>query len=206
MIFINCLRVINTRTCLRLVFISVVVIAANATNFMAAAAYANTRDEVAPWAALRNGAIVLLRHANAPGVGDPAGFKLGDCGTQRNLDAQGREQARGIGARFRSLGITVGAVKTSQWCRTKETAELAFPGMPREEPAFNSFFDTPAQQAAQTVAARAQLLQWKGPGALVVVTHQVNITAITGVTPASGEGVVMQREGDALKVVGRLTP
>jgi phosphohistidine phosphatase SixA len=169
-------------------------------------ALADDSSAAAAWAALGKGAIVLLRHANAPGVGDPPGFKLDDCATQRNLDAAGREQALGIGSTFKSRNVKVGAVYTSQWCRCIDTAELAFPGLHRQDSAFNSFFENRTNEPAQTTAARAKLLAWRGPGALVVVTHQVNISALTGLTPTSGEGVVLQRAGGALKVVGRITP
>ncbi|MGC5198741.1 histidine phosphatase family protein, partial [Aphanothece microscopica] len=133
----------------------------------------------AAWAVLREGGLVLFRHAIAPGGGDPAGMRLGDCATQRNLDAEGRAQARRIGDAFRAQAAPVGAVLTSRWCRTRETADLAFPGLARDEPAFDSFFADRRTADAQTAAARDILLDWTGPGALVVVTHQVNITALT---------------------------
>jgi len=171
----------------------------------ASAASAAIADDDA-WRTLHGGAIVLLRHATAPGVGDPQGFMLGDCRTQRNLDAKGRAEATRIGDAFRARGITVDAVLSSQWCRTHETAELAFPGRTKDEPAFNSFFDDAANDATQTAAARALLLGWRGPGVLVVVSHQVNITALTGLFPGSGEGIVVARDGGALKVVGRIDP
>jgi phosphohistidine phosphatase SixA len=158
------------------------------------------------WRALAQGAIVLFRHALAPGTGDPAGFRLGECATQRNLDAAGRAQAGRIGEAFRSRGIAVGQVLTSQWCRSRETAELAFPGQVRDAPVFNSFFDARAEGPRQTKAARPLLAGWQGPGALVVVTHQVNITALTGIFPASGEGVVLRSRDGALEVVGRIRP
>ena len=94
----------------------------------------------AAWAALQDCAIVLFRHANAPGGGDPPGLRIGDCSTQRNLDDAGRALARRIGEQFRDRRVRVGAVLTSQWCRTRETAELAFPGQTRDDPTFNSFF------------------------------------------------------------------
>ncbi len=150
------------------------------------------------WAELaRPGAIVLFRHATAPGVGDPPGFKADDCATQRNLDDRGRAEARRLGERFRSRKIQVGAVLSSQWCRTRETARLAFGSQARDEPAFNSFFRL-SQEASdvQTARARAVLADWRGPGALVVVTHQVNITALAGVGTASAQGVVVRRGAD----------
>ncbi len=164
------------------------------------------RHAAADWDILRAGGVVLFRHAIAPGSGDPPGMRLGDCATQRNLDAAGRAQARRIGEAFRAAGVEVGAVLTSAWCRARETAELAFPGQVRPEPAFDSFFDDRTEEPARTAAARRLLLAWQGPGALVAVTHQVNITALTGVFPASGEGIVLRREGTALAVAGRLRP
>jgi phosphohistidine phosphatase SixA len=173
----------------------------------AATALARAQADAGPaWDALRQGAVLLVRHANAPGMGDPAGFQLGDCRTQRNLDRTGREQARRLGDQFASRRIAVGAVLASQWCRTKDTAELAFPNRVREEAAFNSFFDDGTRQPAQTAAALDILKRWKGPGALVVVTHQVNVTALTGVVPASGEGVVVRSTADGIEVVGRVAP
>ncbi|MBS7791376.1 histidine phosphatase family protein [Roseococcus sp. SDR] len=163
-------------------------------------------DDAAAWAALRGGAIVLFRHAHAPGGGDPGGMRLGDCATQRNLDATGRAQAVRIGQALREAGVAVGAVLTSQWCRTRETADLAFPGRATEEPAFNSFFADRRTGPAQTEAARALLLGWNCPGTLFVSTHQVNITGLTRIVPASGEGVVLRREGEELVVVGRIRP
>lgn len=168
-------------------------------------ARAQADGEVA-WQALGQGAVLLVRHANAPGVGDPADFKLGDCRTQRNLDQTGREQARRLGEQFVSRHIAVGAVLASQWCRTKETAELAFPSRVREDASFNSFFDDSTSQPAQTAAALNTLRRWKGPGALVVVTHQVNITALTGVVPTSSEGVVVRSNSNGIEVVGRVVP
>lgn len=163
-------------------------------------------SEAAAWAALREGGIVLFRHANAPGGGDPPGMRLDDCTTQRNLDETGRAQSRRIGDAFRSRAIAVGAVLTSQWCRARETAELAFPGRKRDETAFNSFFGDTSKGPAQTAAARRILADWRGPGALVVTTHQVNIAALTGISPASREGVVVKVENGAVSVVGRLMP
>ena len=158
------------------------------------------------WAA-PDGAVILFRHANAPGVGDPENFRLGDCSTQRNLDAAGREQAKEIGQRLRADGVTVGKVLSSQWCRTLETAGLAFADVQvAESPAFNSFFGQPERNSPQTASALTTLNQWKGPGVLVVVTHQVNITALTGLVPRPGEGVVVKPARNTLKVLGRLVP
>ncbi len=161
------------------------------------------------WAELRKpGAIVLIRHALAPGVGDPPGMRIGDCATQRNLSDEGRAQARRLGEQFREQGVRVGQVISSQWCRTRETARLAFGNAVRDEPAFNSFFGKDgAAREAQTARARELLARWKGPDTLVVVTHQVNITALTGLGAASGEAVVLARDAQGgWKVQGSFTP
>jgi phosphohistidine phosphatase SixA len=150
--------------------------------------------------------IILFRHTYAPGVGDPPEFQLRDCATQRNLDETGRAQARRLGQSLQARGIKVSKVLTSQWCRCKETAQLAFAEQPQvqieENAIFNSFFSRPEQQAGATGAARALLSSWRGPGVLVVVTHQVNITALTGVAPQSGDGVLLQSKGQQLVVLG----
>jgi phosphohistidine phosphatase SixA len=167
-------------------------------------------DEAA-WAALKKpGAIVLFRHALAPGGGDPPGYKAGDCSTQRNLSDEGRQQAQRIGQALRERGVAVQAVWHSAWCRTRDTAQLALPELQasamRAEPAFNSFFGDRSKEPAQTAAARKLLLAWRGPGSLAVFTHQVNITQLTEIFPQSGEGVVLQREGGKLVIKGRVLP
>lgn len=172
-------------------------------SFAAAPAVA----EEGGWSELaKSGTIVLFRHATAPGTGDPPGFVLGDCSTQRNLDDRGRAEARAIGEAFRRRGIAVGGVVSSQWCRSRETAELAFPGQVREEPIFNSFFANRASEPAATAEALRLLSGWQGPGVLVAVTHQVNITALTGIVPRPGEGVIVRMQQGKLSVLGRLKP
>ena len=159
------------------------------------------------WQALRQGGhAVLFRHAIAPGGGDPAEFRLGDCSTQRNLSEEGRQQARAIGAAFRARDIPVMAVLASRWCRSTETAELAF-GRAEPFPAIDSFFQDRARGPGQTEAARAHIRAFQGPGNIILVTHQVNITALTDIFPASGEAVVVRPEpaaANGIAVVGRL--
>jgi phosphohistidine phosphatase SixA len=164
------------------------------------------------WAAevLQEGNIILFRHASAPGVGDPSNFKIGDCTTQRNIDDVGRAQAKRIGEYLVDKGVKVNRVITSQWCRCKETATLAFPSLPKdalqENAVFSSFFNERQQEPQVTATAKAILLGWKGPGYLVVVTHQVNITGLTSIFPQSGEGIVLKAQGNQLKVIGRIAP
>lgn len=155
---------------------------------------------------LSAGNVILFRHALAPGTGDPEHAELNDCSTQRNLSEEGRAQARRIGDFFQKQALPVETVWSSQWCRTRETADIAFPGKRRDQTAFNSFFGEPNAAPAQTNEARALLDAWRGNGLLVVVTHQVNITALTGVVPASGEAVVLRRQAGKWVNVGRISP
>lgn len=163
-------------------------------------------DEAAAWQALREGAIGLIRHARAPGTGDPAAFRLDDCATQRNLSDEGRDQARRLGEAVRAAGVVVAAAPHSRWCRARDTAELAFPGMTRPEPSLDSFFADRSTEPAQTAAVSQIVRDWRGPGALMLVTHQVNITALTGVVPREGEIVVVRADGETITVIGRLRP
>jgi phosphohistidine phosphatase SixA len=163
-------------------------------------------NEAAAWDSLAQGGIVLFRHSDAPGTGDPENFRLDDCATQRNLGEAGRAQARRIGDAFRDRSIPVARVLTSQWCRARDTADLAFPGMASDAPAFNSFFDDRPQADRQTRDALAILRDWEGPGTLVVVTHMVNIAALTGLAPGQGEGVVVRVTDAGLDVVGTVDP
>ncbi len=163
-------------------------------------------EETALWRALASGGhAALLRHALAPGTGDPAAFVLGDCGTQRNLSQEGRDQAARIGARFAANGIARARVFSSQWCRCLETARLLGLGPVEELPALNSFFGRFERRERQTRALRDWLAGQALDQPVVLVTHQVNITALTGVYPASGELVVVRRAADgALSVLGSL--
>lgn len=156
------------------------------------------------WAALeRPGAIAIMRHALAPGTGDPARFDVTDCTTQRNLDDRGRDQARRIGAALRGRGIAFDAVWTSQWCRCRDTARLLDLGEVTEKPPLNSFFQSRENEQAQT-RATLDLLAGAQGARLMLVTHQVNITALTGVFPRSGEIVVAELRDGALQVTGRI--
>lgn len=157
------------------------------------------------WQALAQGGhVALMRHALAPGIGDPAGFVLDDCTTQRNLSADGREQARAIGERFRKRGIEVAAVHASRWCRALETAELLGLGEVIPIPALDSFFRDRGEADGRTREALALIRDWEGEGTLVLVTHQVNITALVGGGVGSGEIVVARPGREGLSRVGRI--
>lgn len=149
---------------------------------------------------LRAGAcVVMLRHAlTDPGVGDPPGFDITQCRTQRNLSEQGRAQARRIGQWFAARQLMPRTVQSSAWCRCKDTADLAFGGY-TVLPALSSTFDTRQTQPGQTEALRARLAAVP-PGQFEVwVTHQVNITALTGDTPAMGNAVILGSTGRTLR-------
>jgi 8-oxo-(d)GTP phosphatase len=136
------------------------------------------------------GTLLLLRHALAPGTGDPPGFVLGDCSTQRNLSDAGREQARALGERLRQAGIVQARIYSSRWCRCMETAELLDLGPVQPLPALDSFFQDRSQGAARTQAARNFLDELPAGPPVILVTHQVNITGLTGQFTASGSGVL----------------
>ena len=149
--------------------------------------------------------IALLRHALAPGTGDPENFRLGDCTTQRNLSQAGRDQAVRIGNRFKQAGITDADVYTSEWCRCLETAELLGLNTPMPLPPLNSFFRNYEREAQQTAALHTWLASQQLSRPLILVTHQVNITAFSSIYPASGEVVLMRRNPDGLfEVIGSI--
>jgi broad specificity phosphatase PhoE len=155
---------------------------------MGAAAQAATLEELA---AQPQGKVVLLRHALAPGFGDPSNFRIGDCSTQRNLDAVGRQQSRNLGQRFRDAGVRFVAVFSSQWCRCSETARLMEVGPVQEFSGLNSFFQGYADRT-ETLRRLRQKLGELPPdqGPYLMVTHQVVVSAITGRSVSSGGAMV----------------
>lgn len=151
------------------------------------------------------GYVLMLRHALAPGTGDPSGFELRDCSTQRTLNDVGRDQARALGDALRAAGVAEAKVYSSQWCRCLETAELLGLGPVEELPALNSFFGANRADRPERLAAlRAFFAEQPTDGPpLVLVTHQVTVTAITGDFVRSGEGRVLRLDGtEAPPVVG----
>ena len=151
-------------------------------------------------AQLRGGGnIILMRHAaTVAGIGDPAGFVLTECATQRNLSSAGRLDAARIGAAFVRLGVPVGAVLSSRWCRCLDTARLAF-GKVAPAPQLDSMFnDDDVLKARRLREAQAWLAALPATGTaagtgaanIVLVTHDVNIYALAGVSVRQGEMVV----------------
>jgi phosphohistidine phosphatase SixA len=148
------------------------------------------------------GAIAIMRHALAPGTGDPVNLTIGDCSTQRNLDERGRVQARAIGAALRERGITFDAVLSSQWCRTRETAELLGLGPVTEAQPLNSFFRDFSTKDQQTSQTRDLIAETEGR--LMLVTHQVNISALTGQSTRSGEVLIIRPTENGAEVLGSI--
>ncbi|MDX2242986.1 MAG: histidine phosphatase family protein [Leptolyngbyaceae cyanobacterium bins.302] len=154
------------------------------------------------------GYVVMMRHAEAPGVGDPSPFRLDDCSTQRNLSPEGRAQAQRIGQGFRQRKISIAQVFSSQWCRCLETARLLQLGQVQPLPALNSFFQSRRTEPQQSAAVRQLIIKHRHtPGVLLLITHQVNITAISGTVPPSGGSVVLKaNDRGAIDVIGQLPP
>lgn len=151
------------------------------------------------------GFVLLLRHAVAPGTGDPENFKIGDCSTQRNLSEEGKEQARKIGNWLKAKQVRIHKVESSRWCRAINTAKLMNIGTVIENSNLDSLFqDDNPESDKRTTATLAQIKKHrKTAGLLVLVFHQVNITALTGIAPASGEGILVRAKKGKIEVVGR---
>jgi broad specificity phosphatase PhoE len=162
------------------------------------------------WQRLRGGGhILLIRHAATdPGVGDPPGFRLGACATQRNLSERGRREARALGAALHAGGVAIGPVWSSRWCRCLDTARLAF-GHAKAAPMLDSMFnDDEAASHAKAEQTIARLAGLGGTGRerdnVALVTHDVNIRKLTRESVAPGGIVVARMEGGRLAVLGQL--
>jgi broad specificity phosphatase PhoE len=169
--------------------------------------HAAPQDGAALWRLLKGGGhVVLMRHAaTVPGIGDPAGFKLGQCSTQRNLSATGRKDAEQIGAAFRQHAVPIASVLSSHWCRCVDTAQLAFGRVEPVNMLDSLFTDDAAARQRKLDATRAWLASWKHAGNLVLVTHDVNIRALVGEYASQGEMIVARAQPDGtLSVLGRL--
>lgn len=153
------------------------------------------------------GRVLMLRHAFAPGTGDPPGFRLDDCATQRNLDETGRQQARRLGARLADAGIKSASIYASQWCRCQETARLLQLGTVNVLPALNSFYERPTDRDAKIADLRAFLAKLPVDGRpVILVTHQLTINAFTDAGTPSGGGSLFQLNGSGQPAwLGRLS-
>jgi phosphohistidine phosphatase SixA len=169
------------------------------------------RADEAGIVALKNGGhVVMVRHGlTTPGTGDPLGFKLDDCATQRNLIEQGREESRKLGRLLRERGISIGRVLSSEWCRCIETAELIAVGNVEKASPLNNLFGRPQNRAKQVEGMRELIAGWKGPGNLLLVTHGATMGALMGINPETAAGVVLTPApgtDEGFRVVGRISP
>lgn len=158
----------------------------------------------AGWALLREGGhVVLIRSAMAPGTGEPQNFEIDKCGTQRNLSERGRLQARKMGALIAARAAPVEQVLTSRYCRTRETARLAF-GDGEDFAPLDPPSEDDTARAAQIETIMREIRDYSGSGNLIFVTHLETIRALTGEPAREGEAVVVRPDGDKLHVLGRI--
>lgn len=172
--------------------------------FALLAPFAALAQDLAPLARLATpGHALLIRHAYAPGIGDPPQFRIGDCSTQRNLDAQGREEARTAGAALRAAGITNARVLSSEWCRCTETARLLGYGPVETAPALNSFFANPDEGPSRIAATKTLLAQLaRDTRPVIMVTHDVTIAGLTGRRLSTAEGVIVRTTAQGIETIG----
>jgi phosphohistidine phosphatase SixA len=151
------------------------------------------------------GYVLLMRHALAPGIGDPDNFLLGDCRTQRNLSDEGRADAQDIGQWLERREVKIYRIETSRWCRAKETAELLNIGPVKLNKNLDSLFlESNLSSNKQTINIEKRIAKHRNKrGLLILVGHSVNMSALTGISLESGEGVLVRTDSQgALKIMG----
>lgn len=156
----------------------------------------------------RGGVALVLRHGQTEsGIGDPPNFKLGDCKTQRNLSAEGRRELRAMASSNKAAGVSFTRVYAGQWCRTHDTAALLAepPTVPQEWVVLNSQFPGNPVVTDANAQITQRLRSMPANESWLLVTHQVNIASLTGISPASGEGVLVRITQTGLVVLGRVT-
>jgi phosphohistidine phosphatase SixA len=148
------------------------------------------------------GKLIFIRHAYAPGGGDPKNFNINDCSTQRNLNNEGRVQSKKIGDFFKKNKIFIEKVYSSEWCRCKETASIAFENFETKN-FLNSFFSEQfiKNRQSQIKDFNKFIKNWNGNENLIFVTHYVVISELLNYTPSSGEIVISDIQ---LKVIDTL--
>lgn len=170
-------------------------------------AVAGARADEALWKLLQDGGqVVFVRHAvTDPGVGDPPGFRLEECGSQRNLSEAGRREAARLGEALRTRRVPVAEVLSSPWCRCLDTARIAFGREAKPHAALGNLFGRPEREASQLVELRKLVRRPEGRGNLFLVTHGSTTYAFTGVSPGTAEMVIVTPQGDGgFRVAGRL--
>ena len=166
--------------------------------------------ELAIWDQLKGanpkGYVLVMRHALAPGVGDPENFKVSDCSTQRNLNDEGRQDARDVGQWLVRQEVKILRVESSRWCRAKETAQLLGIGKVRLNKNLDSLFEDETDWAThpQTMNIKKRILDHRNKrGLLIFVGHFVNFQAAAGVSLDSGEGALVRANAQGeIKVLG----
>jgi phosphohistidine phosphatase SixA len=146
---------------------------------------------IAPAALDDNPYVILMRHGDAPGRNEPLGFNLDNCSTQRKLSDKGRNETRELGELLRGRGIIVTKVLSSRFCRARETAELLKLGAVENAPAFDNLEINISRAAELLDGEREQIVSWRGPGVLLIVTHGSNIKALTGYDLKQGDAMIV---------------
>ena len=140
------------------------------------------------------GNVVFIRHALAPGNGDPLNIDLNDCETQRNLNEAGIKQSKRIGDYFKNNNIPIDKVLSSEWCRCKDTAKYAFKNYNTFK-ALNSFYDEKFYKFKdqQIENLKEFIKKWDGNKNLIFVTHYVVISEMLNIGVSSGEIVIANK-------------
>ncbi len=150
--------------------------------------------------------VLVMRHAQTlPGTGDPVGFRLEDCSTQRDLSDRGRADARALGETLRAAGIEAAKIYASPWCRARETAELLDLGPVEISPLLASVWNDRIVNPDRTDELRLMIGRWTGPMPLILVTHGINVRALLGRSPSQGGGFVVLSDptvAGRLRIVG----
>lgn len=183
-------------------------VVAGAIGLIAGAAQPTFAADDPIWDALKKGNLIILMRNSAvdEGLGDPKGNKVGDCATQLNLTDKGRAEAKKIGEEFKKRKIPIKQVLTSAFCRTKETAQLAFGKADVWEP-LNSFYDKPDRKSEQTRLLHQRMESAPNDGTnLVLVTHGYNIVSATGLNPDPGDMLIITPSSRVgYKILGELS-
>ena len=176
-----------------MLFIKYIFIYISIITALSFSAFANNQTEKLTSLMKGNGYLLMIRHAKAPGFGDPSNIKIGDCSTQRNLNNEGKLQATKTGEVLKQNNIQASAIFSSQWCRCLETAKLLDMGEVKELSSLNSFFEKTQNKEPNLKALKSFInSQDTNKKLIIMVTHQVTISAISGEYVSSGDGILLK--------------